>query len=174
MLIDECYWVGEIRKAHGIKGEVKAYFDVDYLEEYIDMESVYILNGNKLTPFFVSKINPIGPNLAILTLRDVHTREDAEAIFGMEMYLPLDALPELEEGQFYYHDIIGFSVEDQNLGILGTVKEVQEMPASDLLIMHYKGADVMIPITDQIVLKADVPNGKVFTNLPEGLLEIYT
>ncbi len=173
MLIDECYWVGEIRKPHGLKGEVKAYFDVDYLKEYIDIESVYLLKEDKLTPFFISNINPVSPNLAILKLRDIHTREDAEALHKLEMYLPLDMLPELEEGQFFYHSITGFTVEDQNLGSLGTVKEVQKMPANDILIMHFKGVEVMIPITDHIVVKADPDNKKIITNLPEGLLEVY-
>lgn len=174
MLVDDCYWVGEIRKAHGLRGEVKAFFDVDYLEEYIEMESVYLLNGNKLTPFFISKFRPIGPNLAILSFRDITTREASEDIQGLGMYLPLDQLPDLKDGQFYYHDIIGYTVEDQKEGTLGTVKEIQEMPASDLLIMSYKGGNVLIPITDEIVLLADHSNKKVITNLPEGLLEIYT
>lgn len=173
MRVEDCYWVGEIRKAHGIKGEVKAYFDVHYLEEYLDMESVYLLNEDKLIPFFINKMRAIGPNLAILSLRDIVTRNDAEAINGYGMYLPLDQLPELAEGQFYYHDVIGFTVEDKSAGVLGEVKEFREMPAHDLMVMRYKGADVLIPVTKEFVIEADSTNKKIITNLPEGLVEVY-
>lgn len=173
MQVDNCYWVGAIRKAHGIKGEVKGYFDVDHLDEYQDMESVYLLDGDKLIPFFVQQFRPTGPTTAILSLREVRSRDEAEALAGLEMYLPLDQLPDLKAGQFFFHDIVGFKVQDNDLGLLGTVSGVREMPGNDLMIMRYKGADVLIPLNPKIVLRADYSEETIFTNIPEGLVDVY-
>ena len=173
MRVEDCYWVGEIRRPHGIKGEVKAYFDVDYLEEYIEMESVYLLTGQKLTPFFVAQFRAIGPNLAILAFRDIVSREMAESLSGSGMYLPTDQLPDLEDGQFYYHDVIGYQVSDQELGLLGEIRNIVEMPAQDVMVMDYEGSEILIPITENFVLSADHETKQVMTNLPEGLIDIY-
>jgi len=173
MQVDNCYWVGAIRKAHGIRGEVKAYFDVDHLEEYHDMESVYLLMGEKLVPFFIQQFRPTGPTTAILSLREIRTRDEADTLAGKEMYLPIDQLPDLKEGQFFYHDIIGFQVQDKTMGLLGKVTAVREMPGNDLMVMRYKGADVLVPLNPKIVLRADYPEKLVITDLPEGLVDVY-
>lgn len=173
MLLDDCYFVGTIGKAHGISGEVKVLLDVDDLEEYTEMESVYVLLGNKLTPFFIENIRVNGPQHLLVKFKDIFDREGAEAIAHCQLYLPLDQLPELEPGQFYYHDVIGYTVSDKQLGLLGEVMYFQEMPQNDLLVMQYKDKEVLIPVNWDVVLEADHDNKLVLTNLPDGLLEIY-
>jgi 16S rRNA processing protein RimM len=56
---------------------------------------------------------------------------------------------------------------------LGVVKEIYELPAQDVLVMLYKGKDVMIPMTQEFVIRADKENKQMITNLPEGLVEMY-
>lgn len=173
MRVDDCYYLGSIGKAHGRKGEVKAYLDVDYIEEYKEMESVYALKGNKLTPFYIDEIRITGPNHAIVWFKDTTSREAAEALAGIELYLPLDCLPDLEAGQFFYHDVLGFTVQDEQLGVLGTVLRFEESSPYDLMVMGYKDAEVLIPVSYQIVFEADFESKKMLTRLPEGLLDVY-
>lgn len=173
MRVEDCYWFGELSRPHGLDGEVKAHFDVDYIEEYHEMESVYLLTGKKLTPFFIDSIRFLPKNEALIRFRRVTNRDLAEPLSGAQMYLPLDSLPELEEGQFYYHDVPGYRIVDQNLGELGTVNRVLEMPKQDLIVMDYKEVEVLIPITDDIVGKANHELKVIETHLPEGLIEIY-
>ena len=165
--------MGSVRKAHGIQGEVKAYLDVDDITDYHEKESVYLLIEGKLTPFFIDSFRAVSDNLAILKFRDIDTRGAAENIYATEMYLPLSELPTLAEGKFFYHEIIGFSISDTQLGELGEVIRVDEMPAQDLVVMSYQKKEVLIPMTERFVLRADKANKVLFTALPEGLLEIY-
>ncbi len=88
--------------------------------------------------------------------------------------MPLDTLEELEDDQFYYHEIQGFEVLDENLGLLGTVREVYSVATQNLIALDYQGSEVLIPIVEGIVLKADRQKKQVLVNLPEGLLEVYT
>ncbi|MBU1821567.1 MAG: PRC-barrel domain-containing protein, partial [Bacteroidetes bacterium] len=87
---------------------------------------------------------------------------------------PLDTLDELNEDQFYYHEIQGFEVVDENLGVLGTVREVYSVSTQNLIALDYRGVEVLIPIVDDIVLTADREKNQVLVNLPEGLLQVYT
>ena len=173
MLVEDCYLVGQILKPHGISGEVKAYFDVDFIEDYEDMESVFLLRVNKLTPFSLEEFRSIAPNQAVVRFQGIYDRTQAETLVGCEMYLPLSELPELEEGQFYYHEVIGYQVVDAKLGPLGTVRKIVEMPGNDLMEMEYEGKEVLIPMSKTIVLGADHVGSILNTDLPEGLLEVY-
>jgi len=173
MNIDACYQLGYIVRTHGVKGQIVAFFDVDYPEDYEELESVFLLLNGKLVPFFIDSI-ALQPNgRIILKFEDVNTIEEAEKLKNVQLYLPLNALPELEEDQFYFHEVIGYTVVDEQMGELGTIKEIYEMPFQDLMAMEYQGVEVLIPIQDELVLRADKETQKLFVNLPEGLVDLY-
>lgn len=150
------------------------HMDVDYPEDYEDMESVFIEIKGELVPYFIEEINIQKQSRAIVQLEEVDSMEKAQALVGSALYLPLDSLEELEEDQFYYHEIQGFQVIDQNLGPLGIIREVYSVATQNLIALDHKGVEVLIPIVDTIVLKADRENNVVLVNLPEGLIDVYT
>ena len=172
MTKDNCFELGKITKTHGLKGEVVLWLDVDFPEDYEDLESIFLDVKGELVPYFMESYRLSG-NRAIVQFEDINTFEKAEAMVNLEAFLPLEELPELEDDQFYYHEIIGFQIKDKNLGDLGTVQIVHSMQAQDLLVMNYKGREVLIPVIPEIVLEADKEAKILNVNLPEGLLEVY-
>jgi 16S rRNA processing protein RimM len=172
MTKDNCFELGKITKTHGLKGEVVLWLDVDFPEDYDDLESVFLDVKGELVPFFMESYRPSG-NRAIVHFEDIDTLEKAEELVNLEAYLPLNELPELEDDQFYYHEITGFKVVDKALGELGVVQTVHAMQAQDLLVMNYKNCEVLIPVIPEIVLEADKKAKILNVNLPEGLLEVY-
>jgi 16S rRNA processing protein RimM len=174
MNIDACYQLGYIVRTHGVKGQVVAFFDVDYPEDYEELESVFLQLSGKLVPFFIDALD-IQPNgRIIIKFEDVDSIVEAEKLKNIALYLPLDQLPELDEDQFYFHEVIGYTVVDEQLGELGTIREIYEMPYQDLMAMDYQGVEVLIPVQDELILRADKAAQKLFVNLPEGLVDIYT
>lgn len=173
MKVEDCFYLGSVRKAHGIQGEVKVYLDVDDITEYKRQESVYLLKEGKLTPVFIEKFRAISDQQAVIKFRDLTNRNDAEALYGTEMYLPADLLPPLSGTQFYYHEIIGYTLVDETLGELGKVIRVDEMPAQDLVVFAWKGNEALVPITDEIILRADREKQHLISKLPDGLLDVY-
>jgi 16S rRNA processing protein RimM len=161
-------------KPHGLKGEVVVQLDVDFPEYYKELESVFISKNQEkiLIPFFIEKIN-LHQQKAQIKLEEVDTIEQAEALVGNEIYLPLSFLPSLTEDQFYFHEIIDFQVLDEDKGTLGYVQDVYQLPNQDLIGMIYQQKEVLIPINDDTVKKVDRENKILFVSLPEGLLEIY-
>ncbi|MDQ3289849.1 MAG: ribosome maturation factor RimM [Bacteroidota bacterium] len=174
MNIDTCYQLGYILRTHGIKGQVIAFFDVDYPEDYEELESVFLLINGKLVPFFIESIASQAKGRFLLKFEDTDTLEQAEKLKGIPLYLPLNSLPELEEDQFYYHDLIGYTIVDETLGELGVIRELFELPHQDLLAMDYRGVEVLIPLQDNLIIRADKSTQKLYMNLPEGLIDVYT
>ena len=174
MNIDDCFQLGYIVKTHGTKGQVVAFFDVDYPEDYEDLESVFLEQKGRLIPFFIALMEPVQKGRFIIKFEDINTIEQAETLRNTAIYLPLDELPELEEDQFYFHEGIGYQVIDQNHGPLGTVKDFYDMPQQQLMAMEYLDQEMLVPVMDEIVLRADHDAKQLHVKLPEGLLEVYT
>ncbi|NIJ53177.1 ribosome maturation factor RimM [Dyadobacter arcticus] len=173
MTHDNCFLLGYIVRTHGTAGNVVIYLDVDYPDDYDGLESVYLDIKGELVPYFIEDINLQKQSNAIVRFEDVTSIEKAQALVGNSLYLPLEDLGELEEDEFYYHEIKGYTVVDQNKGELGVVRGVYSLNGQDLVAMEYAGHEVLIPTAVDIVLKADKENKILFVNLPEGLLEVY-
>jgi 16S rRNA processing protein RimM len=171
MDFESCYQLGYVLKTHGLKGELVAVIDADNPQEYSEMESVFVEVNKKLVPFFIDRIQLNGSK-AIIKLEEVDAIEQAKEFKGARIFLPLEVLPELEEG-YYYHELIGFKVIDSKEGELGEISGVFDSGSQDLIAMQYQEKEVLIPLTDEVVTSVDKSSKTIFTTLPDGLLDIY-
>lgn len=187
MDINSCYQLGYVLKTHGIRGEVLAFLDVDDPQYYKNLKSVFVKINESLIPFLINSISiPVQTpafietgrsaskgRKAILKFQNIDSIDKSKSLKGKELYLPLDYLPELEEGKFYYHQVLNYQVVDKNKGALGKIKEFYDLPSQTLMSMSYQGKEVLIPVTDAIIENTDHSAQIVHVNLPEGLVEIY-
>jgi len=123
MQLDNYFEIGYVLKPHGLKGGLSIILDVDDPANYTEMESVIVNSDNQLIPFFVSSIQLNGSR-GILHLEDIHSLEEAEKLRSSKLFLPIEVLPELENGKFYYHEVIGYHVVDEQTGRLGIIENV--------------------------------------------------
>ncbi len=166
------YYLGKIIKIHGNNGDVTAYLDVDEPLEYEMLDMVF-LNINKApVPYFIEKIR-IQNNKAVITFEDVDDIEKAAMLVKKEMYLPLSTLPELTGTNFYYHEVEGFDVIDENFGKLGKLKEILDYPNQAVMQIFHDDKEVLIPVNDDIILDVDRENKIMKIKAPEGLIDIY-
>jgi 16S rRNA processing protein RimM len=171
---EACVELGYISRPHGLKGEVKAVFDVHDLREYLRVRTLYLAKaGQPLMPVAVRRITPQSASLAVVQFADTQTREAAEALAGSIIYFPSELLPKLEPGRFYYYEIFGYTVQDAALGPVGTVKDVLDGTAQDLLVISSEGREILAPVTDEFVLRADHEARMLHTALPPGLVDFY-
>jgi len=171
MNFESCYQLGYVLKTHGLKGELVVVIDADNPQEYSKLESVFVEINKKLIPFFLERFQLNGAK-AIIKFEEVDFIEQAKGFKGAKLYLPLDFLPEIEEG-YYFHELIGFKVIDSNEGILGKISGVFDSGSQDLIAMHYQEKEVLIPLTDEVVTSVDKKEKTIYTTLPNGLLDIY-
>jgi len=173
MQVDDCYQLGYVIKPHGLNGELQILLDVDAPKEYSNLESVFVLQGQQLVPFFIESIAVRGDK-AIVAIEEVESIDDAKVLKGAELYLPLAMLPQLTDDQFYYHDLQGFAVEDDQGEAIGKVEAVLEAGAQDLLqVKHESGKELLLPLNDDLLMKVDKEAQKLVMKIPEGLLDVY-
>jgi 16S rRNA processing protein RimM len=173
MTKDDCFQLGHITKTHGLNGEVVFFLDVDDASEYEDLDSVLIEVRGELTPYFIESLS-INRDRAIVALEDVDSLDEAKKLINCPVWLPLDNLEEITDpDRFYYHEIIGYRIIDENEGPLGTVTSVMAMPTQDLIAMQYRGQEMLIPINSAIVKTVDRETKTLNVDLPDGLLDVY-
>lgn len=170
---DACFELGYIEKAHGVEGAVQIFLDVDDPSEYKELESVFVEINNKLVPFFVTSLKLQQKSKAYLVFEDIDSRPQAEELKGKKLYLPLTELPELRADKFYYHEITGFTVFDENSGELGKVEGVYEGVQDDLVAVIYRNKEILIPINDRIIRGVDRKKQSLNVCLPDGLIDVY-
>jgi len=167
------YFLGKIAKASGYKGNLVFFFDVDDIAPYKDLEAVFVEISGDLIPFAIHSIQVKSNNSAYVHLEDVNSAEEAVALTGSDLYLPGSYLPPLTGEKFYYHEVIGYEVVDQEAGSIGIIESVIDQGPQDIFTIRFKGKEILLPVTDEIILHVDRKNNKLMVNAPEGLIDIY-
>ncbi len=171
MTTDECYRLGNITKPFGYKGQMVFYLDVDSPQDYADLDSAFVETKTGLVPYFF-KVDNINGNKAIVTFEDL-TPDEAHALAGHDLYLPLDLLPKLTGNQFYFHEVTGFRVIDSQHGDIGTLQSIIEYPAQPLFQINKDGIEILIPVIDPVIKQVDRENKTLYLEAPNGLIDLY-
>ncbi len=175
MLKDECFELGHISKTSGYKGAVVFVLDVDAPEKYKKLESVFVEINEKLIPFFIKSFSlPKNSKFALVQLENIDDTEKAQSLLHHKLYLPLNLLPPLRDNQFYYHEIVGFEVDDEVHGKIGKITGIIDMPHYAILQVNANGKEVLIPAINEIIKTINRENSVLSIKAPEGLIELYT
>lgn len=137
-----------ITGAHGIKGEVRLKLFTDALDN-LTRHAGFEAGGRVIS---IEAVRPDKQGMAVARLTGVRDRNAAEALRGLQLALPRDALPPLADGEYYVADYIGRAVHDETGALVGTVKSVENFGASDILdIARVAGGSVMVPFLADVV-----------------------
>jgi 16S rRNA processing protein RimM len=170
---EDCFYLGKIAKKFSFKGEVLIYLDTDEPELYENMESVFVEFNKNLVPFFIENSSLHKNDFLRVQFEDVDSEAEADTLMGCEIYLPLTMLPKLEGNKFYFHEVIGFEIEDKRLGIFGVIQSINDTTAQPLFEVLNGEVEMLIPMIDHFLVEIDRKNKKVVMDLPEGLVEMY-
>lgn len=169
---EDCFYVGTLVGKFSFKGEMLAKVDSDTPEEYITLESIFVELSTGLVPFFIKKCQLHKSELLRIQFDSVDNEAAAMALLKKDLYLPLSLLPPLKGTQFYYHEVVGFSVEEDGK-LLGAIQQVIESGAQALFqVQTEEGKKVLIPIHDDFIVAIHRDLKKIVMQLPEGLLEL--
>ena len=170
---EDCFYLGKIAKKFSFKGEVLIYLDTDEPELYENMESVFVEFNNNLVPFFIENSSLHKNDFLRVRFEDVSDEAEADRLMNCPIYLPLKMLPKLTGNKFYFHEVIGFEIEDKRLGVFGKIEAVNDSTAQPLFEVKNGDVEILVPMIDHFLVKIDRENKKVIMDLPEGLVEMY-
>jgi 16S rRNA processing protein RimM len=157
--------VGRITKAHGLRGEVAVQVFSDNPDRFADGATVYLEGGRALT---VTTARWTGARL-LVAFEGVPDRTAAEALRGRSLVVPRSMLPELAEGEYWPHELIGCEVVTEAGRSLGRVTDVIENPANDLWAVDDDGVEVLIPAIREVVTEIDIEGGRIVVRDLPGL-----
>ena len=160
--------VGAIAGSFGVQGEVRLKSFCSDPEAIADYGLLYSEDGTK--SFKVKLTRPVAGGLGA-RISGVDTKEQADALKGVSLYVDRAKLPSLPDDEFYHADLIGLEARDTGGVLLGRVTAVHNHGAGDLLEIAGSGlkSALLLPFTMAAVPTVDLAAGRVVIDLPEGL-----
>lgn len=162
---EELLKAGKVNSHHGVKGQVKIY---SYLDNPKDLKN-YQLYNKDLEPIdfefgFVKRMQ------VIARIGKSQTIEESEKLINNYLYINKDDLPDTDEGEFYYSDLIGIKMlkHDDKKVVLGSILAVHNFGAGDIVeYKNHQGRKEMTSFNDQIFLEIDLEDKEALVKLPE-------
>ena len=172
MTKDDCFFFGKVTKTHGLKGEITIKLDVVNPSDFKDLRYLLIEQNKNLIPYFIENQKISGDKMFV-QLQDVKTMEQAVVFLGKGVFLPNELLPELDDDDFYFKEIIGFTLIDEQKGEVGVISDVLEYPTQAVIQVMKDGKEILIPVHDDILQKVNKKAKTLTVNAPEGLIDMY-
>jgi 16S rRNA processing protein RimM len=156
--------LGVVTAAHGIKGEVKVKTFTQSPEGLSAYGPVIVEDGRR---FEIAALRPSKADEAVVRFAGMADRNAAEGLKGQRLYVPREALPPVEAGEFYHADLIGLRAEDAAGNLLGTVCGVHNFGAGDVIEIEFSsGSTEFIAFSDANVPIVDIAAGRIVIELP--------
>ncbi len=170
--------VGHLNKVHGTKGELFVWSLTDYPESVFAPGVILYLGDES------GALDPVAaPTVALegvrpfrqgylLKLEGVETRTEAEHLAGRYLLRPMEEVEALEEGEVFYHQLLGMTVRTKEGEDVGEIVEVYELAPADLLAVRGPGGLKHIPFLRSLVVELDPDAGVMVIDPPKGLLDL--
>src|ERR1700726_4079388 len=159
--------IARIGAAHGVRGAVKLW---TFTEDPFAVKTYGpLLTKDGARSFEVATAREAKGHL-VATLKGIATREEAERLNGVELYIAREKLPATEEDEYYHTDLIGLAAVTTADQPLGRVVAIHNFGAGDIMeIAPLQGATMLLPFTSAVVPTVDLKAGRVVIELPEEL-----
>jgi 16S rRNA processing protein RimM len=173
-MAEKWFNVGKIVNTHGVRGEVRVISKTDFAEErYEPGNKLYIFKEDSNDPIeVVVDSHRVHKNFDLLTFEGMHSIQDVEQFKGSLLKVDENQLSELDEGEYYFHEIIGCHMYTDQGEEIGKIHEILATGANDVWIVKRNGGkDLLVPYIDDIVKEINIEEKKVIITPMEGLLD---
>ena len=159
--------VARIGAAHGVRGAVKLW---TFTEEPLAVQSYGpLMTRDGARQFEIANVREAKDHL-VATFKGIATRNDAEKLNGIELYVPRAKLPPANDDEYYHADLIGLTAVNVADEPLGRVVAIHNFGAGDIIeIAPPKGATMLLPFTNAVVPTVDIAGGRVVIELPQEI-----
>jgi len=160
--------VARIGAAHGVRGEVRLW---PFTEDPMAVAGYGPLSTKDGTRQFEVARARVAKDHLVAALKGVATREEAERLNGVELYIARDRLPATDVGEYYHADLIGLRAVDGQGGTIGEVVAIHNFGAGDIIeVAPARGPTLLLPFSDAVVPTIDVAAGYLVVE-PPGEIE---
>lgn len=171
--MEQYFEVGNIVNTQGLKGEVRVISVTDFAEErYKKGSSLMLFQEGKEPIELIVKSHRKHKNFDLLSFEGKNRIEDVEGYKGGTLKIAAEQLHDLEDEEFYYHEIIGLEVKLESGEVLGKIKEILPLGSNDVWVVQRKGKkDLLLPYIKDVIQEVNVTEGYVVATPLEGMLD---
>ena len=161
--------IGKIVGTHGVKGTCKIQSYAESLDVFEPGAALLLRkpDGSE-NSYEIMQVKPHSRR-ALLTLKDVANREQANALVGTELYIARAKLPRLDDGTYYWFDLIGLNVYTTEDRYIGRLDSIIETGANDVYVVRKDDREILIPALKSVVRVIDTDQKIMRVELPDGL-----
>ncbi len=157
--------IGKLQRAHGVTGEIVLGITTDFPERIKRGKVIYL--GADHSPRKISGTRPFHTNV-LITIEGILNREEAAELTNLEVFVRIDELPALSEGQYYHHQLVGLKAVLEDGTEIGTVTEIMETGANDVYVVtDPAGKELLLPAIDSVIIRVDLPAKQMVVKPPE-------
>ena len=166
-MADRLLQVGRVSGAFGVKGEIRI---TTFTEDPLALKTYRVLKREDGSAGLTLNAVRAVKGAVIATATGIETRDQAEALKGLKLFVSRDDLPDPDEDEFYLADLVGLAVRNPDGEAMGIIKSVQDFGAGDLLeVQPPVGATWWLPFTREAVPAVDIAGGFVTAVRPEEI-----
>jgi 16S rRNA processing protein RimM len=162
--------IGEITGTHGIKGAHKIRSYAESLEVFEPGRTILVRESSGREASHEIKWVKHHTRTPLLSFNGINDRNQAQALTGAVLFIPKAELPLLEDGSFYWIDLIGIQVYTTDDEYLGRIESIIETGSNDVYVVKDKKKEVLIPALESVVVEIDLEQKRMQVDLPEGLI----
>lgn len=159
--------VGEVIRAHGVRGAVRVAPVTDFPEHLLALDEVVLVSGAAARRVRVERSEASG-RFVVMKFGGVDTPEEAETLRGATVQIPATQAVPLPPGQFYIFQVVGLEVRTPEGTVIGRVVDILRTGSNDVYVVRpHNGAEILLPAVDSVVEQIDIAAGRLVARLPE-------
>lgn len=163
--------IGVVTTTHGIRGEVKVFPTTDDVRRFKKTDEVILVTKKGNLTLHVESVK-FFKNIVILKFKEYNNINEVEGFRQCDLMVTRENALPLAEGQFYFCDVIGAQVVEEDGSPIGTVKDVIETGANNVFAIETKeGKEVLFPVIPDCIKNVDTEAGVVTAHVMKGLLD---
>ena len=156
-MTNEMYDVGKIVNTHGVRGEVRVIRITDFDDRFEVGNTLYLIKENEQHRKLIIADHRTHKQFDLLLFEGLDNINDVEHFKGAHLKIKEEQLTDLNEGEYYHHEIIGCDMFTVSGEKIGTIKEVLSPGANDVwIVKQAKGKDILIPYIKDVVKEVDI------------------
>lgn len=170
--------IGVVTTTHGLRGEVKVFPTTDDPRRFDDCDEVYLVKKRDGHPLprekrllHVERVKYF-KNIVIVKFKELNDINEVEPFRKCDIMVTREHAVPLEEGEYFFCDVIGAAVSEEDKTPIGTVKDVLETGANNVFVIEMEdGREVLFPSIPDCIKKIDVENKQIVAHIMPGLLD---
>lgn len=168
----ELILLGKVVATHGIKGQLRIAVYSGEFETILSLSSMMLKGPDGKMETFEVATSAVHGKRVLVALKGFGTINQVLHLVGREIYAIREQMPELDEDEYYWCDLLGLTVMTDGGELLGLIADIIATGSNDVYVVKSDGREYLIPALEDIVLDIDLDKGIMTVSPPEGLLDL--